>query len=146
MLVGKLECEVIEQFWMTGALSIVTKVVSRSHKAGAEEVFPDSIHHHSGGQRVVGMSQPLGVVKSPAFSMGNFRQIRQGDDFGKSSWDGLIGRVGEFAAFVDGEILYLVRIGHSHTHDVRFSILIDQRKFAIDPRRLSRCDQSPSEG
>src|SRR5262245_3226525 len=60
-IVYQLQCQMVEQFWMTGSFARATEVIDGTHQAPAHQVMPDAIGLNSRGQptrSTVGMSQP----------------------------------------------------------------------------------------
>ena len=58
--------QVVEQLGVRRQLADVAEVVDRAHQAGAEQVVPDAVDHHPGGERVVGAGDPLGQLEPAA--------------------------------------------------------------------------------
>ena len=57
--VHQLGGEPVEQFGMKRQVALAAKLLAAAHDAGAEEAFPQAIHGHAGGERVVAAHEPL---------------------------------------------------------------------------------------
>ena len=58
--------QVVEQFRVGGPLAQLAEVAGRGNQAPAEVAFPDPVHHHPGGQRVLGTGNGPGQFEPPA--------------------------------------------------------------------------------
>src|SRR6185503_5964723 len=54
----------VKQFRMTRRLSLGTKIETSLYEPGAEQLLPQAIHCHAGGQRMFRRNNPLGEIES----------------------------------------------------------------------------------
>ena len=66
VLVNKTMRQVVQQLGVRRRQPADTKVVDRGDDSAAHQVLPDPIDGDAGGQRIVGMNEPLGQLSSSA--------------------------------------------------------------------------------
>ena len=103
--------EVVEQFGMTRPLAAKAEVVHGAHDARAEQMPPDAVDHHAGGERMVAAREPLRQLQPAALI------LRHGDadihDLRKAARHGLH-RMRQFAAIINLRIHDALRILNPH--------------------------------
>ena len=61
----------VEQFGVRGHIAASAEVIHARHEAGAEQLLPDAVHGHAGGERVAFVGEPVGELKASALAGGN---------------------------------------------------------------------------
>ncbi len=74
--------EPIQQFGMRRQFALAAKIIRRRDKAAAEVHFPNTVHHHAGGERIIAVNQPLRQAEAVARRAGREgREARRGVAF-----------------------------------------------------------------
>ena len=68
--VHELAGQPVQQLGMGWPRSGASEVAGRAHQPHAEVMLPDAVHHDPGGQRMVGLGQPLGQREAPPGGFG----------------------------------------------------------------------------
>ena len=86
-----------------GALTGRAEVVGGRHEPLAEEMEPDAVHHHPGGERVVLQGDPVGEFEAAARASGD-AGVDRDTHLKNAAGDAVGGRLLGFAAGVDGAV------------------------------------------
>ena len=77
----------VEQFRMIGGLAEPAEIVGRADDPFAEMPEPDPVHHHPGGQRMIGARQPVPQLEGPLRALSTTVPFAIGQGRGKASRD-----------------------------------------------------------
>ena len=99
----------VQQLRMARAFPLGAEVPEGFHQSGAEELFPEAVHHHPGHQGVFGISEPVGQSEAVAGLVGG----QAGED-GRHVRLDLFARSAEVATHEDVGRFALLHLDHHH--------------------------------
>ena len=103
--------QMIEQFRMRRRFATHSKVIDRAYQTFAEQLLPNSIHHHTSRQRILLIDQPFGQLKSPTLSVRDLRKRLPGCNSQRTSRHDPIWRI-RIATNINRHIGWVVAVMH----------------------------------
>ena len=64
--------------WLTGDFPVDAEILGGLHQPGAEDLLPEAVHRHAGGERMLGPQQPLGETEAVPRQLGRHGRKERG--------------------------------------------------------------------